>query len=782
MTMVCFVLFSQETPFDKDAWITEDTHHWPHGLRVSEITSEGTVVTFDFESTRADGQVPGSVMIGKMGAPAPLGDQGDLPGRSLWPEERKDELKNHGDHWVVTTAGSELKAVDQAWMVTHVVDGILRSHPSALGVIWGPDSLRIISGPFQEIARLPYEDSFPTMLWVATTIVPGTGEDAPMIAMTTGMEAFDLMEIESVGSPESAEELHSRLQMLIGYLLENGLVIKDGDTIGETASERIQVVYHDSLLGRDGKVMQLVYPESGGESGAAADDESESGCGIVSILVLLGLLVAIGLVIFGIVKVVGAIGRRLQGPPQLQPVAVVADPDEETPPRPLGNNTGDQVTVRPKPRNPSRNPAISQRPAVPRSVAAGNRGRVPANGPFSGDPQSGGNSASRPLPQGASQGKPQLPGEPELRSGFDPPNRGGFGPGAMGNRPPFSRPPFPARPRGFAPPPFGVPPQDPGIGTRRTIASPAERSAASLKVKSELFGLSAPATALGLSGDASVVAVATMNGAVSLQGLGTSSLNTTLPSQPRLGRITCVALDGEGQRLVGGTQRGRLRHWFVSPSGDVSEGMTELQSHDNAVVALALNAAGTLLLSLDRSGTLLWQRMPDESGADVASQSASVASGVVRATDLVFDEASRRAWMTDGRVVSEVDLRSRRVVTTPLSGRSGAHASLSADGELLVVCSGNRVIVSERESGKELHVATTMGLFSRVGITAKGKYFWAADDNQIRVWSVSDGALKFQSDPAFLPRPILAASRTTPHWAVGSSVSPEAVRVLAADE
>ncbi len=67
------------------------------------------------------------------------------------------------------------------------------------------------------------------------------------------------MEIEAVGTPEKPSELFDRFIGLTDYLLTNGPVIRDGNTIGEDENERIRVVYGQSNFGHEGEVMQLKY-------------------------------------------------------------------------------------------------------------------------------------------------------------------------------------------------------------------------------------------------------------------------------------------------------------------------------------------------------------------------------------------------------------------------------------------------------------------------------------------------------------------------------------------
>jgi hypothetical protein len=56
---------------------------------------------------------------------------------------------------------------------------------------------------------------------------------------------------------ESPNELGERLVALAGYVVENGPVIKDGDTVGEDADERIRVMCSPSAFGHKEQVMRL---------------------------------------------------------------------------------------------------------------------------------------------------------------------------------------------------------------------------------------------------------------------------------------------------------------------------------------------------------------------------------------------------------------------------------------------------------------------------------------------------------------------------------------------
>ena len=84
-------------------------------------------------------------------------------------------------------------------------------------------------------------------------------DDGTAAGFTSGLTALGHMEWEALDVPEKPGELHERFMELSNYVLANAAVIKDGDTVGRNAKEKIRVVFSPSTFGRDGLVMRLVY-------------------------------------------------------------------------------------------------------------------------------------------------------------------------------------------------------------------------------------------------------------------------------------------------------------------------------------------------------------------------------------------------------------------------------------------------------------------------------------------------------------------------------------------
>lgn len=199
------------------------------------------------------------VVFARMPAPIPWSDLEPVCEASLLWKNPKQALKPHRSHLIVTLL-YEASPVEQAKRLTQVLAAILGACEQALGVYWGTAGQVISSEIFRDFAKEFLPDEFPLMLWVNVRV--GKNETGTSSGFTRGLAAFGLMELETEDSPEVPGDLHGRLVGLAGYLLENGPVIRDGDTVGGSADERIQIVYSKSSFGNEGKVMRLNYGAS----------------------------------------------------------------------------------------------------------------------------------------------------------------------------------------------------------------------------------------------------------------------------------------------------------------------------------------------------------------------------------------------------------------------------------------------------------------------------------------------------------------------------------------
>ncbi|KKM60397.1 hypothetical protein LCGC14_1542240 [marine sediment metagenome] len=199
------------------------------------------------------------IILAKMPAPIPWSDlEGPCATSTLWPKAG-EQVKGHEIHWIVTVSG-ESSPLELSTLLTQVTASVMAACPSALGVYWGNARLVVPKNIFIDFAKEVLPHGPPLHIWVDFRV--GKDTEKSSSGFTSGMAALGHLEFEAQGSPEPPGELRERLLSLAGYVVENGPAIKDGDTIGEDANERIRIVYAKSAFGHRGQVMRLEYEGS----------------------------------------------------------------------------------------------------------------------------------------------------------------------------------------------------------------------------------------------------------------------------------------------------------------------------------------------------------------------------------------------------------------------------------------------------------------------------------------------------------------------------------------
>lgn len=200
------------------------------------------------------------VAIGMVPSPIPGSLKDSWEGCWLWPDAAKDLARQKG-HLIITARGSTEDAdeVELRKFLTQVVASILATTEGALGVFWGTWGHIISRSVFLDMAKSLLPDEAPLLLWVDFRVGPVDHESGLSQGFTTGMNDLGLMDLVTENATESPSELRDRLMSIAEYLLNNGLVIEDGHTVGGSAEEQIKVLYGPSPFGHEEQVMRLDY-------------------------------------------------------------------------------------------------------------------------------------------------------------------------------------------------------------------------------------------------------------------------------------------------------------------------------------------------------------------------------------------------------------------------------------------------------------------------------------------------------------------------------------------
>ena len=246
---IAFIPLNRGAKLSATAIRKDFASRWPD--QPSPVHSEGT------KKGQAAFNVGESiVVIAMMPVPIPWSElQGPCETSWLW-EGAATELRGHHRHLIVTVF-DEQGPVERAGLLTRVCASVLATCEGAAGVYWGAGGLVVPSKIFRDFASEVLPEGPPLFIWVDFRV--GQADSGKTAGFTHGLAALGHMEFETESASDGPGDLRQRLHGLGVYVLENGPVINDGDTIGEDAHERIKVVYADSAFGQEGRVMRLEY-------------------------------------------------------------------------------------------------------------------------------------------------------------------------------------------------------------------------------------------------------------------------------------------------------------------------------------------------------------------------------------------------------------------------------------------------------------------------------------------------------------------------------------------
>ncbi len=182
-----------------------------------------------------------------MEAPAPLrSSDPEIRNAVLWPNAW-DDIRKHQAHLVISVAGGN-SPYNRAIVLQRIVGAVFEVEPSAIGTAY-PYSGALLSKRAVGAALTSYEHVC-APLFISCFFArepPGTVSDTGISVSTKGLSEFGLMDVEARHFTGSVHELHQFIFCLGGYLIEERPNIRDGDTIGLSAEQKIQVKFERSM-------------------------------------------------------------------------------------------------------------------------------------------------------------------------------------------------------------------------------------------------------------------------------------------------------------------------------------------------------------------------------------------------------------------------------------------------------------------------------------------------------------------------------------------------------
>jgi Domain of unknown function (DUF4261) len=151
-----------------------------------------------------------------------------------WPNALQDLARNKA-HFMLSCAWAKHSRLDAHMRQMVLVRELMEQLP-VIGVMWG--SCLIPTNIFKgEFANL-HKGGFPFSLWVLIQF--SKQPNGNILISTIGMRDFDKMEIETESSLP-LDQTFDLVRKLGSHILNSGVVIKDGDTVGLSETQKIKV-------------------------------------------------------------------------------------------------------------------------------------------------------------------------------------------------------------------------------------------------------------------------------------------------------------------------------------------------------------------------------------------------------------------------------------------------------------------------------------------------------------------------------------------------------------
>ncbi len=172
--------------------------------------------------------------------------------KSSWMWQRPpDAALNHRAHAIVT-AGGDAPVQALAIAVTRVCAAMLEA-AGGVALYWGAARQVHVPELVRDCAREP---ELATPLWVGV-MLSAESKAGPFSALTHGLEALGHREFEVIDSAKPIGELRMALLDLASYVLREGPVLEDGQTIGPDSRTKWSITHRPSKLVPGQKVIAL---------------------------------------------------------------------------------------------------------------------------------------------------------------------------------------------------------------------------------------------------------------------------------------------------------------------------------------------------------------------------------------------------------------------------------------------------------------------------------------------------------------------------------------------
>jgi hypothetical protein len=212
----------------------------------SELQWSGNSLVFGYEDAQ--------VAVSLMPMPIPWKELEGPCATAWWWPEAAQQMEAHRYHFLLTLIAGSIDPVERRIVLTRLTSALVR-YTDSVGVYWSEGTLVHEPAAFVREAEPIDANHIPGQLWIDVRVERNQGGSHR--CFTTGMEPLGFPDIEVQKSELEPDELMSFISDVAAYIVNNRLLIKDGETMGRSASEQYEVRHGRSMFDRP-RVMRIL--------------------------------------------------------------------------------------------------------------------------------------------------------------------------------------------------------------------------------------------------------------------------------------------------------------------------------------------------------------------------------------------------------------------------------------------------------------------------------------------------------------------------------------------
>jgi Domain of unknown function (DUF4261) len=229
---------------DVAAYVRE---HWPNLPALNAVEGDSDSISFETD----EGYL---IVAGIIDAPIPAGEL-DFPCATNFSWDGAcDAVGKMQAHAIITTLPLDGQSTRAHVYNTAIVQAV-SALSNSVGIYWGNGSNFWSPEQFADAALTASFDDPPYLLWVGHKMQREA--DGSMSFFTIGMPNFGTRDVEVQHTRADVPSTFDMMRFVSLYLAGQGPVIKDGETIGRSADEKIKVTVGPSVYDPQKEVYRL---------------------------------------------------------------------------------------------------------------------------------------------------------------------------------------------------------------------------------------------------------------------------------------------------------------------------------------------------------------------------------------------------------------------------------------------------------------------------------------------------------------------------------------------